>query len=93
MRALDCPIIHVSEPFTRLTGYPESEILGRNCRFLQAPDGYVTKGSRRKYTDNLAVKKMKDAFDARQEVQVTLTNYKKNGEVRLTPFMSFSCRI
>ena len=34
----DNPIIYVSPGFERLTGYSASEILGRNCRFLQGPD-------------------------------------------------------
>lgn len=30
----DCPLIGCSESFERLTGYSKSEIVGRNCRFL-----------------------------------------------------------
>ncbi|KAK4252468.1 hypothetical protein C7999DRAFT_27205 [Corynascus novoguineensis] len=33
----DQPIVYVSQPFTALTGYTAREVLGRNCRFLQAP--------------------------------------------------------
>ncbi|KAL2132095.1 hypothetical protein VTI74DRAFT_4218 [Chaetomium olivicolor] len=33
----DQPIIYTSEGFTLLTGYRQQEVLGRNCRFLQAP--------------------------------------------------------
>ena len=40
----DCPIIYVSEIFERLTGYSKFEVLGRNCRFLQDPDGKVFLG-------------------------------------------------
>lgn len=34
----DNPIIYCSEAFCELTGYSYSDVLGRNCRFLQAPD-------------------------------------------------------
>ena len=32
----DCPIVFASDAFLELTGYSREEILGRNCRFLQA---------------------------------------------------------
>ncbi|KAB8293828.1 hypothetical protein EYC80_009309 [Monilinia laxa] len=32
-----CPIVYCSEPFERLTGYSQLEIVGKNCRFLQQP--------------------------------------------------------
>ena len=31
----DCPIVFASEGFLDMVGYPRSEVLGRNCRFLQ----------------------------------------------------------
>lgn len=31
----DCPIVFASEGFLEMVGYPRSEVLGRNCRFLQ----------------------------------------------------------
>ncbi|KAH6843081.1 putative vivid protein [Chaetomium sp. MPI-CAGE-AT-0009] len=46
----DHPIIYASQPFAALTGYSTAEVLGRNCRFLQAPpvvgyeDGYENGG-------------------------------------------------
>ena len=33
----DNPIVYCSEGFCKLTGYKRSEVLGRNCRFLQGP--------------------------------------------------------
>ncbi|KAL2197788.1 hypothetical protein P885DRAFT_59441 [Corynascus similis CBS 632.67] len=33
----DQPIVYASQPFSTLTGYTAREVLGRNCRFLQAP--------------------------------------------------------
>jgi PAS domain S-box-containing protein len=37
-REVDMPIIFANAAFERLTGYPMSEVLGRNCRFLQGTD-------------------------------------------------------
>ena len=34
----DNPIVYASESFIELTGYERSQVLGRNCRFLQGPD-------------------------------------------------------
>jgi PAS domain-containing protein len=36
--AFDNPIVYASPGFVELTGYPITEIIGRNCRFLQGPD-------------------------------------------------------
>ncbi len=35
-RLPDNPLVFVNEAFTRLTGYSSDEVLGLNCRFLQA---------------------------------------------------------
>ncbi|SHK06373.1 PAS domain S-box-containing protein [Roseomonas rosea] len=42
-RQADTPVVFVNAAFTRLTGYAPGEIIGRNCRMLQAPgtDGQV----------------------------------------------------
>lgn len=34
----DNPIVYASDSFIELTGYERSQVLGRNCRFLQGPD-------------------------------------------------------
>jgi diguanylate cyclase (GGDEF)-like protein/PAS domain S-box-containing protein len=34
----DNPISYANAAFSRLSGYPTAEILGRNCRFLQGPE-------------------------------------------------------
>ncbi|MDB5473182.1 MAG: Blue-light-activated protein, partial [Devosia sp.] len=36
--APDRPIIFANQTFCSITGYTEGEVLGRNCRFLQADD-------------------------------------------------------
>ncbi|ORX78940.1 hypothetical protein K493DRAFT_293436 [Basidiobolus meristosporus CBS 931.73] len=76
----DLPIIYASESFETLTGYSTQEVLGRNSRFLQAPEGLVTVGSRRRYTDNNAVYNLKTHIIQKKEIQVSLVNYKKSGE-------------
>ncbi|KAI9230195.1 MAG: PAS domain-containing protein [Piptocephalis tieghemiana] len=79
-RKFDFPIVYASESFEQLTGYSSKEILGRNCRFLQAPNGHVTLGSRRNYTSNDAAHQLKVGIMAGRDVQVSMVNYKKTGE-------------
>ena len=80
----DSPIVYASPGFISLTGYSEHEIIGRNCRFLQAPDGNVVEGEERRFTSHSSVAQMKEAAVANMESQTCLINYKKNG----TPFMN-----
>jgi PAS domain-containing protein len=80
----DMPIVYCSENFSRLTAYTNVEILGRNCRFLQAPDGKVEPGVRRKYVDDRSVLSLKNKISNREEVQLSLINYRKGGQ----PFMN-----
>src|SRR5207344_3404749 len=37
-RSPDMPLIYVNPAFERLTGYHAAEVIGHNCRFLQAED-------------------------------------------------------
>ena len=80
----DLPIVYCSENFERLTGYSKHEILGRNCRFLQAPDGRVQAGVKRKYVDDKSVLSIKNKIAKREEIQLSLINYRKGGQ----PFMN-----
>lgn len=64
----DNPVVYASEGFQRVTGYPEAEILGRNCRFLQGED-----------TDPETVGEMREAIDAEQPVTVEVRNYRRDG--------------
>ncbi|WP_179106878.1 PAS domain-containing protein [Variovorax sp. KK3] len=68
-RLPDNPIVFVNDAFCRLSGYERNEILGRNCRFLQGPG-----------TDRDTVRKIREAVEAKQAVQLDLRNYRKNGE-------------
>ncbi|KAI9012484.1 hypothetical protein CLU79DRAFT_798252 [Phycomyces nitens] len=79
-RQYDHPIVYCSPTFEHLTGYKGSEILGRNCRFLQAPDGRVTSGSRRQHTDNQAVYHLKAQMLQSNEHQASIINYRKGGQ-------------
>ena len=80
----DIPIVYCSDVFERLTAYTKHEILGRNCRFLQAPDGKIKSGVKRKYVDDQSVLRIKKMITARQETQISLINYRKGGQ----PFMN-----
>lgn len=65
----DNPIVYASDGFVAVTGYSRTEVVPRNCRFLQ--------GS---YTDRNATKRLKASIDAKEETVELLLNYKKNGE-------------
>lgn len=65
------PLVWVNPAFTRLTGYPAAEAVGRNCRFLQGEG-----------TDPESVEQLRRAVDNRQAVAVTILNRRKDG----TPF-------
>jgi PAS domain S-box-containing protein len=64
----DNPLVYVNEEFQRLTDYPEAEILGRNCRFLQ---GEATAAE--------PVAELRQAIDATEPVVTELRNYRKDG--------------
>jgi len=62
-------LVYANEGFVDLTGYDVSEVVGRNCRFLQGPD-----------TDGDAVAEIRAALDANRPVSVDLLNYRADGE-------------
>ncbi|KAI9329252.1 hypothetical protein DFJ73DRAFT_860929 [Zopfochytrium polystomum] len=89
----DNPIVYASETFSRLTGYANSEIIGRNCRFLQSPTGMVAIGSVRKFSDSFVAYEMKQAILQARESQFSIINYRKSGDpfinlVTIVPLMS-----
>ena len=43
--APDQPVVYVNALFEEKTGYAWREVVGRNCRFLQAPPGAARKPS------------------------------------------------
>lgn len=77
----ELPSIYVSESFCKLTGYNQEEILGRSCRFLQAPgDQHVRQGEKRRYTDSNAAHHLRVNLDNLHECQTSLINYQKGGK-------------
>ena len=67
----DNPIVAINAAFTRLTGYEEEEIVGRNCRFLQVPE-----------SDPAEIQRIRDCIERREVGYFELLNQRKDG----TPF-------
>ena len=65
----DCPMVYISNEFSRHTGYSVKESLGKNCRFLQGPE-----------TDESDIHKIKLALKFKKRITIDILNYKKNGE-------------
>lgn len=67
-----------SYPKCKLTGYDSRECIGRNCRFLQWPYGSIDR--RTDEANALNLNRIRAALSTESEWQVTLINYRKNGE-------------
>lgn len=67
-RQRDNPIVFANRAFLSMSGYDTSEIVGRNCRFLQGPA-----------TDRASVAAIREAIEAEKEVQMEILNYRKDG--------------
>ncbi|KGP89900.1 biphenyl 2,3-dioxygenase [Pontibacillus chungwhensis BH030062] len=65
----DNPIIYANKGFEHITGYHKSEILGRNCRFLQGEG-----------TQEEQINQLRKAISNEESVAVTVLNHRKNGE-------------
>lgn len=68
--SVDQPLVYASPGFCRLTGYSYSEIVGRNCRFLQGPA-----------TDQVEVQRIRTALREGRDITSVLLNYRKDGTV------------
>lgn len=66
----DSPIVYANKAFEDMCGYPQDEIVGRNCRFLQGTD-----------RSQPELDKLRAAIKKGEPVEVTLKNYRKNGEL------------
>ncbi|TLD29340.1 hypothetical protein PspLS_03210 [Pyricularia sp. CBS 133598] len=77
----DTPIVYATNPFLELTGYSNEEVIGRNCRFLQAPpdNGSVRQGSTRQHVSKNLVQDMRRSVDANYEIQLEVPNFRKDG--------------
>jgi PAS domain S-box-containing protein len=78
-RLPDAPLVFVNAAFETLTGYASDEVLGRNCRFLQAPD-----------VDPAARALVRSALAEKRPVTVEIRNARKDGStfwnrLHLTP--------
>ncbi|AKH38983.1 MULTISPECIES: PAS domain-containing protein [Nitrosomonas] len=66
----DMPLVYVNKAFEKITGYSQEETVGKNCRFLQGTD----RDQKERY-------QLKEAIANKQPVEITLKNYRKNGEM------------
>ena len=63
------PLTYVNKAFEQMTGYRKGEAEGTNCRFLQG-----------QHTEQEQVTVIIRALQRAEPCQLTLTNYKKNGQ-------------
>lgn len=66
----DMPLVYANKAFETITGYTQEDTLGKNCRFLQGSDH-----------DQEELVKLREAIKNKESVEVTLRNYRKNGEL------------
>lgn len=64
----DNPIVYASQGFLNLTGYSSSQVLGRNCRFLQGPE-----------TNLDDVRILRESVMKGKDSSALLINYKADG--------------
>ncbi len=62
-------IVYVNEAFTKMTGYTAAEVIGKTPRILQGTE-----------TDKNELKRLSEALKNWQPCEITIINYKKNGE-------------
>jgi PAS domain S-box-containing protein len=69
-RPPDNPIIYVNPAFERITGYCSSEVLGKDCRFLQGPE-----------QQQPALKQVRQTIQKERDCRVVVRNYRKDGSL------------
>ncbi|KAM3459589.1 hypothetical protein MY5147_008471 [Beauveria neobassiana] len=74
------PIIYANDAFAKLTGYTVKEVLGRDVRFLHTPQSVCLAAEPLLDQHSAAIQELEQATASRDEIQLSITNYKKNGE-------------
>ncbi|WP_443971347.1 histidine kinase famiy protein [Sphingobium sp. CR28] len=64
----DNPIVFANKAFLDLTLYEESEVIGRNCRFLQGAQ-----------TDREQIAELRQAVKNRESIALEILNYRRDG--------------
>lgn len=77
----DNPVTMASQAFQNMTRYPLSEILGKNCRFLQGPK-----------TSQRAVSRVRFAIQEGADCSICLLNYRKDGSTFWNEFFITALR-
>lgn len=65
----DAHVIYVNEAFTEMTGYTADEVIGQSPRILEGPN-----------SDKRDIEKFRKALRNWEKYDVTILNYKKNGD-------------
>mmetsp|Transcript_32439 Transcript_32439/g.79388 ORF Transcript_32439/g.79388 Transcript_32439/m.79388 type:complete len:175 (+) Transcript_32439:117-641(+) len=71
----DHPIVYASKDFLSYTGYQESDIVGKNCRFLQG-----------RKTEPEDIQEIAKAIKNSEECRLGLINYKVGGDLFFNEF-------
>ena len=69
-RAPGQPLLYVNSAMERISGYPRSAFVGRNCRFLQGRD-----------REQPELDRLREAIATGQSCTVVLRNYRRSGEL------------
>ncbi len=77
-RQPNLPIIFVNDHFSRVTGYPLAETVGKNCRFLQGTD-----------RDQEEREYIRTALAAGKPIRTILRNYRKDGSLFMNELSIF----
>lgn len=65
----DRKIIFINQGFLDMFKYSQSEVIGRNCSFVQGPE-----------TSNNSIQNLRSALNEKRHHEEVILNYKKNGE-------------
>lgn len=65
----DDPLIFANASFFQMVGFEPSEVLGRNCRFMQGGD-----------TQQSIRKTIRENFAKQRDTRVVIRNFRRNGE-------------